>query len=103
MKTLTLSVVVFGALAFAAGAQAAPAFNTDDCRSARRPIAGAPSELLKEGWTLKYRSQSSPQLMDVYWIHEIWIRKRTALTCSHVGGRTAIRVNERQTLDEVDR
>jgi hypothetical protein len=102
MKTLARRILVSLALAFSAGAQAAPAFNTDDCPERTSANRWCPSALLKEGWMLKYRSHSSPQLMDAYWIHEIWIRGRTALVCSHVGGRGGIRINECQPLDEVN-
>jgi len=103
MRALTLSVVTLGALAFAVGAHAAPAFNTDECPERTSSNFWCPSELVKEVWVLKYRSESSPQLMDAYWMHEVWIRGRTALVCSNVGGRGGIRFNQCMTLDEVDR
>lgn len=102
MRAFTFSAAVLAVLVFSMSAQAASALNSDDCPERTSNLWCAP-QLVKEGWTLKYRSQSSPQLMDVYWTHEIWIRERTALLCSHVGGRAGIRVNTCYTLDEVDR
>jgi len=101
MNTLARSALVSLALAFPAGTQAAPAFNTEDCPE-RTGNRWCPSVLVKEGWTLKYRSQSSPELMDAYWTYEVWIRERTAMVCSHVGGRGGTRINWCQPLDEVN-
>jgi hypothetical protein len=103
MSTFAFGIVVSVTVALTASAQAAPAFNIENCPERTSADNWCPSLLAKEGWTLKYQSKSSPQLMDVYWTHEIWIRERAALVCSHVGGRGGIRINECRALDEVDR
>jgi hypothetical protein len=103
MKRLTLGVIAAVAPAFVAAAQSSAAFNTTECPDRSSADRWCRTQLVKEGWTLKYKSESPSNLMDVYWMHEVWLRERTAVLCSHVGGRGGIRINECQILEEVVR
>jgi hypothetical protein len=88
------------ALATVASAQEASPFNTNDCP--KRAVARwCGPKAMQQGWTLKYESASSADLMDVYWRIEIWTRNREAMLCQLHGGRGGIRSNGCEGLREV--
>jgi hypothetical protein len=105
MRAIGFGIVISGALAVAASAsgQASLDFDPASCPDRTSADRWCSSQLTKEGWTLKYKAESSPDLMDVYWKHEVWTQGRMALVCSHVGGRAGVRINGCHTLDEVTR
>jgi hypothetical protein len=101
MRTSTVGVILSALLLLTARPGAAAVYFTN-CTD---PTSGAnwcPSQLTKEGWKLRYKSESSPQLMDAFWLYEVWVRDRSALACVYAGGRGGMRLNYCQALDEVD-
>jgi hypothetical protein len=77
------------------------AFNTKDCPERTTVLPWCAPKLSAEGWKLKYKSESSPQLMDVRWVYEIRQREGATVACIFEGSRSGIRVNHCRALDEV--
>ena len=45
------------------------------------------------GWTLKYKTESPADLVDVGWLVEVWVKGRDALVCELKTGRGVPRSN----------
>jgi hypothetical protein len=103
VRRLVLGTYLLGAIGFSAGAYAqdTSAFHPDSCPE-ETATRWCPPLLSKEGWKLRYESESPRDLMDLYWKYQIWMREQAAVACILVGGRGGIRVNNCQTLNEVE-
>jgi hypothetical protein len=103
VRRVVLGTYVLGAIGFSAGAYAQDlsAFYPDSCPESTA-TRWCPPLLSKEGWKLRYEAESPRDLMDVYWKYEIWMREQAAVVCIFKGGRGGIRVNDCQTLNEVE-
>jgi hypothetical protein len=73
------------------------------CAGSRLSIVWCPDQISKEGWTLKYKTESPQDLMDAYWRYEVWTREKMAIVCVQSGGRGGMRINSCKELSEVDR
>ena len=64
-----------------------------------------PSQLSKDGWKLRFKSESPKDLMDKFWKYEVWIRAQSAVVCAlEVGYAPGTPlVNECHELIEVER
>jgi hypothetical protein len=103
---VALNAVLAGTFGFVSGAdaQVPPAFSSSkSCPDRTTGGVWCPSQLSKEGWKLKYQSDSPRDLADAYWRYEVWAREPVTVVCALVGGRGGIRVNDCQVLNEVDR
>jgi hypothetical protein len=103
MSRLVLAAFILVAFGFSAGAHAqeSSAFSSENCPEST--AAGwCPPLLSKEGWKLRYKTENPPNLMDVYWRYEIWMREQAAVVCIFEGGRAGIHVNGCRTLNEVE-
>ncbi len=54
------------------------------------------------GWTLKYRSTNPEDLLDVFWLIEVWVKGSDALVCEYKGGRGGVRSNGCYSAVEVN-
>jgi hypothetical protein len=103
MSRIALGAFAFCALGFSASAHAQELsdFYADGCPESL-VTRWCPPLLSKEGWKLRYKAESPRDLMDVYWLYEIWMRERAAVVCAFLGGRAGIRENGCKTLNEVE-
>jgi hypothetical protein len=99
---LALTAMLAGTFGLVGGAHAqlSQSFHAA-CPKAPTIASWCPDQLSKEGWTLKYKTESSPEMMDVYWRYEVWTREKLAVVCALVGGRGGNRVNDCKELSEV--
>jgi hypothetical protein len=104
MRQVALNAILASTFGLVGGAQAqiSPSFYSA-CPERTTIARWCPSQLSKEGWKLKYQSESPRDLMDSYWRYEVWIREQVAAVCALIGGRGGIRVNDCTELNEVDR
>ena len=58
-------------------------------------------KLRQGGWTLKYKTESPADLVDVGWLVEVWIKGSDALVCELKSGRGVPRSNGCYSLSEV--
>jgi hypothetical protein len=94
-----LAVFVFGSYA---NAQESSDFSSDNCPE-KTAARWCPPLLSKEGWKLRYKTESPQDLADAYWRYEIWMRGPAAVVCIFEGDRAGIRVDGCRTLHEVER
>lgn len=102
MRMLALTAVLAGTFGLLGSAQAqlSQSFHAA-CPGKPASARWCPDQLSKEGWTLKYRSESPQDLMDAYWLYEVWTREKLAVVCVQLGGRGRDRVNSCKELNEV--
>jgi len=104
MRVAAFNVMLAGTFGLATGAQAqpSPSFHAA-CADEPTLASWCPAQLSREGWSLKYKTESPPDLMDAHWRYEVWIREQLAVVCALVDGRGGVRVNACTELSEVDR
>src|ERR1700710_2870170 len=101
MRQLARSTAVLIAVGLtSAHAQMPDGFDAQKCPEPRI-TSWCPSQLSKDGWALKYSSNSPQELMGAYWRYEVWTRQQLAVGCVLVGGGRDVRVNECHPLTEV--
>jgi hypothetical protein len=102
VRTVALTAILAGTFGLIGSAHAQPSQSFRSACPDKPTLARwCPDQVSKEGWSLKYKTESSQDLMDVYWRYEVWTRERLAVVCALVGGRGGVRVNSCQELSEV--
>jgi hypothetical protein len=102
MRKLALTAILAGMFGLTGGAQAqlSQSFHSA-CPGKPASASWCPDQISKEGWTLKYKTESSQDLMDVYYRYEVWIREKLAVVCVELrSGRGGGRANACQELSE---
>jgi hypothetical protein len=104
MKAAAFNAVLAGTFGLVGGAhaQVSPSFHSA-CPDGTTIASWCPAQLSKEGWKLKYETESPRDLMDAHWRYEIWVGEQSAVICALVDGRGGVRVNDCGELSEVDR
>jgi hypothetical protein len=104
MRQVALNAILAGTFGLVgdAHAQISPSFHSA-CPEPTTIARWCPPQLSKEGWKLKYKSESPRDLMDSSWLYEVWVREQVAVVCALVSGRGGIRINDCRELNEVDR
>jgi hypothetical protein len=99
---LALTAILAGMFGLTGGAHAqlSQSFHSA-CPGKRASASWCPDQISKEGWTLKYKTESPQDLMDVYYRYEVWIREKLAVVCVQRGVRGVDRVNSCTELSEV--
>lgn len=102
MRMVALTAILAGTFGLVGGAHAqlSQSFRAA-CPAAPASASWCPDQLSKEGWTLKYRTESSQDVMDAYWRYEVWTREKLAVVCALVSNRGGDRVNGCKELREV--
>ena len=102
MRMQALTAILAGTFGLVGGAHAqlSQSFRAA-CPKASTVASWCPDQLSKEGWTLKYMTESPLEMMDLYWRYEVWTREKLAVVCALVGGRGGLRVNDCKELSEV--
>jgi hypothetical protein len=102
MRALALIVIFAGVVGavVSADAQLSQSFRSA-CTEKRTVASWCAQGVSREGWTLKYRAESPGDLMDAYWLYEVWTREKLAVVCVLTGGRGSISMNACQELSEV--
>ena len=71
------------------------------CPGSQSSARWCPGQISKEGWALKYKTESPQDLMDVYYRYEVWTREKLAVVCVQRSARGGGRVNSCTELNEV--
>ena len=102
MRTLAIGAMLVGASGFAGAQAQIPSSLYSGCPERKTIDNWCPAQLVKDGWKLKYETESPRDLADSYWRYQVWTRERLAVVCALVGGRGGIRINGCEELKEVD-
>lgn len=95
-------VLLAGLMAGDAGAAASRDDWADETCAVKTQARWCAPRLEAGGWKLKYRSTNPADLVDVFWVFEVWIKGRDALVCELKGGRNGLRSNGCYSAIEVD-
>jgi hypothetical protein len=102
MRVLALTATLAATLCVVDGAHAQLSqASRSPCPNSSTIDSWCPAQLSKEGWTLKYRTQSPKEMADASWRYEVWTREKLAVVCVMEAGRRHIRMNGCRELSEV--